>query len=180
MSVPTQIVPTLTILEDEGEFTVRVGGQDNAAGLAQAIVPLLAKLGAKKLLIITPMDTKVYKFDAQAPKPQESGVQSAPSRRVIADAGAPPTAEAADEEYQRYQREEAEAERLAAEQAATAGADPGIESEPVTRKNTRARVLPTQNPCGRCQGAGTLDGGGACPVCHGKGQIAQWGRKARG
>ena len=57
----------------------------------------------------------------------------------------------------RYQREEAEANESsdARRGAAAAGADPGIESEPVTRKNTRARVLPTQNPCGRCQGAGS-------------------------
>jgi hypothetical protein len=186
MSTPTQIVPTLTILEDEGEFTVRVGGQENAAGLAQAIVPLLAKLGARKLLIITPMDTKVYKFDSSAEaRSQESppAIDLTPKKRVIADSGAPPTAEAADEEYARYQREEAEAERIAAEQAATSGTDPQLpeeEAAPIARTKSKARVLPTQNPCGRCQGGGTLEGGGVCPVCHGKGQISQWGRKARG
>ena len=183
MSVPTQIVPTLTILEDEGEFTVRVGGQQNAQKIAQSIVPLLAGLGARKLLLITPMDTKVYKFDGnqQAPDRPADTIRT-PRTRVIADAGAPPTAEAADAEYARYQAEEREAERLAQEQSAITGADPQLpaeESAPITRAKSKSKVLPTQNPCGRCQGGGTLEGGGTCPVCKGSGVIAQWGRKTR-
>ncbi len=182
MSAPIQIVPTLTLLEDDGEFTVRVGGQENAAGLAQAIVPLLAKLGARKLLLITPMDTKVFKFDSPS---SGNGVASAapPVRKVIADQGAPPTAEAADAEYERYQAEEQETERVAEEQARVAGDDPNLPaeelSEPIVRERKKARVLPTQNPCGRCAGAGALEGGGPCPVCKGTGKIAQWGRNTR-
>jgi hypothetical protein len=181
VSSPVQIVPTLTILEDEGEFTVRVGSQGNAAAIAQAVVPLLAGLGARKLLLITPMDTKVFKFDGVTSKP-ESGANPAPSRRIIADQGAPPTPDEADAEYERYRQQEAEAERIAQEQASTACADPGLpdqESAETPVKRTKARVLPTQNLCGRCAGGGTLEGGGPCPVCKGSGKVAQWGRKTR-
>jgi hypothetical protein len=189
VSAPIQIVPTLIILEDEGEFTVRVGGQTNAAQIAQAVVPLLAGLGARKLLLITPLETKVFKFDSV--KMAMTGAEAIAEKlraeqaerpRIVRDQGAPPTAEEADAEYARYQAEEREAERVAQEQASTAAADPQLPTEeesPQPLKRSKARVLPTQNICGRCGGAGTLDAGAVCPVCKGGGKIAQWGRKVR-
>lgn len=184
---PVQIVPTLTILEDEGEFTVRVGSQANAASLAQSLVPVIAKLGgARKLTLITPTDIKSFKFGGEGRPPlsaEESGAKpaSSPRRTVFADAGAPPTADQADEELAEYERLEAQTLKDAAELKAVTGADPDLPQEetPVKREKGKTRVMPTQNPCGRCQGQGTLSGGSACPVCKGNGKIAQWGRKTR-
>lgn len=194
MSEPTQLVPTLTIIEDAGEFTVRVGAQDNAKQIAQKVVPLLAGLGATKLLLITPFDTKVYKFDSPNGKvPYEGkaaagvvGASGSPQhRRVISDEGAPPSAEDATLDFEKFVAEEREAERVRQEMERTVRADPGLPAEeeaPAPVKRGRApkeQIEPAGAACGRCQGAGTIAGGGACPVCRGKGVIAKWGGRRR-
>ena len=79
MSVPTQIVPTLTILEDEGEFTVGVGGRDNAAGLARAIVPLGREFGGKETADYHPDGHQRCISSMRGHRNPRSQVQSAPS-----------------------------------------------------------------------------------------------------
>lgn len=184
VSEPIQIIPTLTILEDDGEFTVRVGGQANAQRLAQAIIPIISSVGARKLLIITPTDTKVYKFDSPVKVPHAGVTIPVPARRqIIQDQGAPPAPETVSEEYAQVLREEAEAVKVQGELQAQSGADPnlGVEEEspavPARKRGRPALVSPSQNPCGRCGGSGVLTEGGGCPVCKGTGRIAQWGRR---
>jgi hypothetical protein len=195
MSAPVQIPPTIAMYEDEGDWTVRVGAQDNAKQIAQAVVPLLAGLGARKLLLITPFDTKVYKFDsasAATEKPREKPASVAtPARKpvVFQDEGAPPSAEDASAEFERFVEEEAAAEKVRQEMERTAAADPQLPAEeeeeapakrgPGRPRKTEENIQPSGTVCGRCQGEGTIAGGGACPVCRGKGVIAKWGGRRR-
>jgi hypothetical protein len=193
VSEAVQIVPTLTILEDEGEFTVRVGNQANAAGLAQALVPVISKLGgARKLTLITPTDIKSFKFNGVngnaplTPAASALGVSPSRPRSVIADQGAPPSAEDATAEFEEFVKQEREAERVAREIETTNQANPRlpVEEEAASARLKRGRlakaqVEPAGASCGRCQGAGVLPGGGSCPVCRGKGVIAKWGGRKR-
>lgn len=193
MSEAVQIVPTLTILEDDGEFTVRVGNQANAAGLAQALVPVISKLGgARKLTLITPTDIKSFKFNgANGDAPLTSSANNQipskeTSRRIfIPDEGAPPSAEDATAEFEEFVKQEREAERVAREIEITNQANPRLSVEeetptPVKRGRTaKAQIEAAGASCGRCQGAGVLPGGGSCPVCRGKGVIAKWGGRKR-
>jgi hypothetical protein len=192
MSAPVQIPPTIAMYEDEGDWTVRVGAQDNAKQIAQAVVPLLAGLGARKLFLITPFDTKVYKFDSPNGKASHVSASSDTPRTrktVIADEGAPPTAEDAASDFERFVEEEAAAEKVRQEMERTAAADPHLpveqeEEAPTKRgpgrpRKTEENIQPSGTACGRCQGEGTIAGGGACPVCRGKGVIAKWGGRRR-
>jgi hypothetical protein len=83
----------------------------------------------------------------------------------------------------------AEDRRFQAQQAVQAGqpveeipaVDPAA-SQP--RKRTRERSLATTGrPCGRCGGGGQIVGDagfqGACPVCHGEGQVKTWDRSLK-
>lgn len=123
----------------------------------------------------------------------------APPRRkpvIYQDAAAPPAPELAVAEMERLLEEAAQAER---DQAATAeqqrvqsqqAVQSGDQSVPTEveqeaaatpRKRTRERSLATTGrPCGRCGGGGQIQGEagfvGACPVCHGEGQVKTWDR----
>jgi len=193
-SEPVAIVPFLTACADEGEFTLRV---DDSA-LARAVAPLLLKAigeteGARKLTLVTPSDLKVYKFNGVAPPASAEGKKGTPAPAepvspppeapatpqvtLSQDAGAPPAPEIAE-----YEREMAEAARVARliDQGNAAVVDfPKAPPQEKKRPAPEKRPAPVLNPCGRCQGQGMLEGGGACPVCQGRGVIARFGRQRR-
>ena len=194
MNAPQQLSPTLVLIEDEGDWTVRVGDQANAKQVSQAVVPILATLGAKKLLLITPFDTKVFKFDTpgNGKAPASAGgrtpaMPEAPRKPVVyQDEGAPPSPEDATTDFERFIEEErvAEAKRLEMERLNTADPNlPVVEEMPANvvkrAKAPKDQITPAGSSCGRCQGEGTLLGGATCTVCRGKGKIAKWGGRKR-
>lgn len=196
---PVQLAPMLAVYEDDGEFTMRVA--DSA--LAKTVTPVVLKaIGesakARKLTLITPTDTKVFKFGGgPAPPVQQlpTTVASPPPKareRIVQDSSAPPAPEIVEEEFidaenQRALDEAAEAERLqqqmTRENSRQVDFQQPVEDEvqeaPRTRKRT-PRPEPVANAaCGRCGGQGALEGGGTCPVCQGRGAIAHYGRGRR-
>lgn len=118
--------------------------------------------------------------------------------RIFQDAAAPPAPELAEAEMDRLLQEAAQAEqeaarvaedrRFQAQQAVQAG-EPAAEvaaAEPAAakpRRRERAPALTAGRPCGRCGGGGQVQGDagfvGACPVCHGDGQVKTWDRSLR-
>ena len=123
----------------------------------------------------------------------------APPRRkpvIYQDAAAPPAPELAVAEMERLLEEAAQAERdqvataeqqRAQSQQAVQSGDQSVPTEveqeavAAPRKRTRERSLATTGrPCGRCGGGGQIQGEagfvGACPVCHGEGQVKTWDR----
>lgn len=135
----------------------------------------------------------------EAGKSPEAAPAAAPKRRVpriYQDAAAPPAPELAEQEMDRLLAEAQQAEkdaakaaedrRFQAQQAIQAGEDPQetAAAEPAAaqpRRRTRERALATSGrPCGRCGGGGQVVGdagfAGACPVCHGEGQVKTWDR----
>ena len=196
MTEPIQLIPALTILEDSGEFTVRIGEARWAADMGRQIVTLIGSTGvARKLVIITPSDTKVFKF---APHAETGEATSAtrhvtaaspaplrPSQRISQDTAAPPAPELVgefEEELARQQKAEAEIavqqRELKADPQITPEAEEGVVEIP-KRRGRPSKVEATLKAatfCGRCQGRGTLEGGGTCPVCRGAGSIAHYGR----
>jgi len=203
VTTPIQLTPTLAIFEDDGEFTVRV----NDSPLAKSLTPALLKAigdatDARKLTLLTPTDTKIFKLNGkgpvQAPPAPESTTKAAipnppnvptPSR-ISQDLSAPPAPELAEEAIDEYDRameearkaeeEQREMERLNRQSVDLPEPTPDTEpdSRPTVRKRDRSRPAPAPtSTCGRCGGAGMLDGGGACPVCQGRGQIAKWGSR---
>lgn len=203
---PVQLAPMLAVYEDDGEFTMRVA--DSA--LAKTVTPVVLKaIGeyskARKLTLITPTDTKVFKFGggvsqgilppgspatsgASTPEPRQPFPKA--SQRIIQDSSAPPAPELVEEEFidaenQRALDEAAQAEKLQQQMARENSRpvefqpEPEEVQEPRPRKRT-PRPEPVPNAaCGRCGGAGALDGGGTCPVCQGKGAISHYGRGRR-
>lgn len=111
---------------------------------------------------------------------------------IFQDAAAPPAPELAEAEMDRMlqeaQQAEAEAARVAEDQrfqrqqAVQANA-PVEEAAPDAAPKPRRRerqLATTGRPCGRCGGGGQIQGEagfvGACPVCHGEGQVKTWDR----
>ena len=185
MSEPVQVVPFLTACVDEGEFTLRV---DDSA-LAKTVAPLLLKAigeaeGARKLTLVTPSDLKVYRFNGKpsAPQPVPQPAEKPPPHVMLSqDHGAPPAPEIAD--YERQMAEAARLERLMAQQNSEVVEFPQGEPKPTAKKPPAGKKEPvSQAPvsaCGRCRGAGMLEGGSACPVCQGRGVITRFGRQRR-
>lgn len=199
MNEPIQLIPALTVLEDGGEFTVRIGEAKWAADLGRQIVTLIGSTGvARKLVIVTPSDTKVFKFDRSAgdakPATQRAEIDVPlppsppslkPSQRISQDTAAPPAPELVgefEEELARQQKAEAEIaaqqKELKADPQITPETEEGVVEIP-KRRGRPSKVeatLKAATACGRCQGQGTLEGGGTCPVCRGAGSIAHYGR----
>ena len=183
MSEPVQVVPFLTACVDEGEFTLRV---DDSA-LAKTVAPLLLKAigeaeGARKLTLVTPSDLKVYRFNGKpsAPQPVPQPAEKPPPHVMLSqDHGAPPAPEIAD--YERQMAEAARLERLMAQQNSEVVEFPQGEARPAAKKPPPGKKEAQTPPsaCGRCRGAGMLEGGGACPVCQGRGVITRFGRQRR-
>lgn len=104
-----------------------------------------------------------------------------------------PSEEDATAEFERFVEEEREAERVRKEMDAANNAqvkfpaDSEEEAEAVApkrgpgrpKKTPEAMVKGPESECGRCFGAGKIEGGGQCPVCRGKGSIGKWGRGRR-
>lgn len=200
MTEPIQLIPSLTLLEDSGEFTVRIGGEKWAAELGRKLVSIIGEMGiARKLTILTPGDTKVFKFDSPVTKALTAFDEATknipvevmrdvlrPSQRISQDSAAPPAPEIVGELEEELRAQQlAEKEMEAANRLARADAgitDPVEENvvEMPTRKRGRpSKVeasLKTATSCGRCGGGGALEGGGTCPVCRGAGSIAHYGR----
>ena len=210
MTAPIQLTPTLAIFEDDGEFTVRV----NDSPLAKSLTPALLKAigdatDARKLTLLTPTDTKIFRLNgpdrgktesasSPSPKTESRGLQSDaapkesipnPLRRISQDQSAPPAPELAEEAIDEYDRameearkaeeEQREMERLNRQNVDLPEPEPDAAPDrPAPRKRDRSRPAPAPtSTCGRCGGAGMLGGGGACPVCQGRGQIAKWGSR---
>jgi len=183
MSEPVQVVPFLTACVDEGEFTLRV---DDSA-LAKAVAPLLLKAigeaeGARKLTLVTPSDLKVYRFNGKPSTPQappQTPEKPPPQVTLSQDHGAPPAPEIAD--YERQMAEAAKMARLMAQQNSEVVEFPQGEARPAAKKPPPGKKEAQTPPsaCGRCRGAGMLEGGGACPVCQGRGVITRFGRQRR-
>jgi hypothetical protein len=197
MSEPVQVVPFLTACVDEGEFTLRV---DDSA-LAKAVAPLLLKAigeaeGARKLTLVTPSDLKVYKFNGRgvAPPASAEGKKGTPALAepaspppdvpatrvsISQDLGAPPAPEIAD--YERQMAEAAKMARLMAQQNSEVVEFPQGDAKLAPKKPPVGKKEAASPPsaCGRCRGAGMLEGGGACPVCQGRGVITRFGRQRR-
>lgn len=198
MNEPIQLIPALTVLEDSGEFTVRIGEAKWAADLGRQIVTLIGSTGvARKLVIVTPSDTKVFKFDRQAGEvrpttqrteidvPAPSPPSLKPSQRISQDTAAPPAPELVgefEEELERQRKAEAEIvaqqKELKSDPQITPDDEEGVVEIP-KRRGRPSKVeatLKAATACGRCQGQGSLEGGGTCPVCRGVGSIAHYGR----
>lgn len=184
---PVQLAPMLAVYEDEGEFTLRISDSPLAKIVSPQVIKAIGEsVKARKLTLITPTDTKVFKFDARevadAPNsdtPRSEVARQQPSQRQIPDTSAPPSAEAAAEYLHAAELEEGQ--RFAREQErlnSTDAVDVVGEAEPAprTRKRTpRPQSIPTA--CGRCHGQGVIEGGGGCPVCQGKGSISHYGKR---
>lgn len=221
VSAPVQLAPLLSLYADEGDFTLRLDGSPLAQKVGPEIIRLLSGNGGRRLTILTPTDTKIFKLNGathasfpSAPAPsatspidsevEDSSIpeptdQTHPRPRVPAktriqqDMSAPPSPELAEEEAEEIQRiraEEREAERLRKEMEAANRADPNLPPLPTEEEEEAAQAprvrrrasrpepsTAAETPCGRCFGAGQLDGGGACPVCHGKGSHQLYGRR---
>lgn len=186
MSEAVQIVPFISAFSDDGEFTLRV----DDSSLAKIIAPVLIKaIGdqerARKLTLLTPTDTKIFKFEGKhKPETPEEIPPQRPIRHVIEqDDAAPPSPElvALDEEQQeaiRVQREIDRVNNQVVQMPAPEEPSTGRKRVPrPTGDDAKGKNPPV--PCGGCSGAGTRPGGGACPVCRGTGQIAHFGRRAR-
>jgi len=139
-----------------------------------------------------------------SPTPGPSDPVAIPAKKrkpvIFQDAAAPPAPELAEAEMDRLLAEAQQAEadavkvaedrRFQAQQAIQAGADPAEaaavdpEAAATPRKRTRERALATTGrACGRCGGGGQIQGEagfvGACPVCHGEGQVKTWDRSLK-
>jgi len=118
--------------------------------------------------------------------------------RIYQDAAAPPAPELAEAEMDRLlqeaQQEEADAAKVAedrrfqGQQAVQAGQEPAeepaVSEAPAAPRRRKERALATTGrPCGRCGGGGQVIGDagfiGACPVCHGEGQVKTWDRSLK-
>ena len=140
--------------------------------------------------------------ESPAPTPGPSDPVVIPAKRrkpqIFQDAAAPPAPELALAEMDRLMEEAAQAERDQAkiaedrrfqqQQAIQAGAAQEPAAEPVEtkaapRKREPRALATTGRPCGRCAGAGQIVGEagfqGACPVCHGEGQVKTWDRSLK-
>lgn len=137
---------------------------------------------------------------APTPGPNDRvAVPTTPKRKkpvIFQDAAAPPAPELAEAEMDRLLAEAQQAEQEAAQireqqrfqqqQAVQAGAEQVEQAAepPAPRRRTRERQLATSGrPCGRCGGGGQIVGdsgfAGACPVCHGEGQVKSWDRSLK-
>ena len=206
MNDPIQIIPLLSVFADDGEFTLRVDGSELAKLLTPQITSAIGQVSkARKLTLLTPTDTKIFKFTppqngstpnaapAENPPPERTPDPPPPIKardRVIQDQSAPPAPEVASEaineyemqliEQQKAEREMREAQR---ENSKTVEFPAPAEEEPAPSARKRVakeRPQPTSvTACGRCQGRGSIGGGGACPVCRGQGAISHFGRGRR-
>ena len=134
--------------------------------------------------------------ESPAPTPGPSDPVKIPARRkpqIFQDAAAPPAPELAEAEMDRLLQEADQAEqdvakaaedrRFQAQQAVQAQVEP-VEAEatakPAPRKREPRQLATSGRPCGRCGGGGQVVGDagfqGACPVCHGEGQVKTWDR----
>jgi hypothetical protein len=121
--------------------------------------------------------------------------------QIFQDAAAPLAPELAEAEMDRLLAEAAQADqeaaklaedrRFQAQQAVQAGqeqTDPATTpaeaaTEPAPRRRKERALATTGRPCGRCGGNGQIQGEagfvGACPVCHGEGQVKTWDRSLK-
>lgn len=133
------------------------------------------------------------------PTPGPNDPVKVPTRRrpqIFQDAAAPPAPELAEAEMSRLLEEAAQAERESArvqegqryqaQQAVQAQADPVEDASveaPKPRKREPRALATTGRACGRCGGGGQIQGEagfvGACPVCHGEGQVKTWDRSLK-
>jgi hypothetical protein len=190
MSEAVQIAPLLSLFSDDGEFTLRVDDSPLAKVIAPSVIKAIGEQErARKLTLLTPTDTKIFKFDGKhKARPQEPvEVPEHPQRPVRPliieqDDSAPPSPElvALDAEQQEAIRAQREIERLNGSVVQMPSQEEPTTSRRVKRPTGDEKGKNPPAPCGGCQGAGTRPGGGACPVCRGTGQIAHFGRRARG
>jgi hypothetical protein len=140
--------------------------------------------------------------ESPTPTPGPSDPVVIPAKRrkpqIFQDAAAPPAPELALAEMDRLLAEAEQAEkdqakvaedrRFQDQQAIQAGQEPAVPAEPVEvkaapRKREPRNLATTGRPCGRCAGAGQIVGEsgfqGACPVCHGEGQVKTWDRSLK-
>jgi hypothetical protein len=139
--------------------------------------------------------------ETPAPTPGPSEPVKIPTKRkpvIFQDAAAPPAPELAEEEMDRLmaeaQQAEAEAAKVAEDQrfqrqqAVQANQEPSDvpAEQPAEAAKPRRRerqLATTGRPCGRCGGGGKVMGDagftGACPVCHGEGQVKTWDRSLK-
>lgn len=134
-----------------------------------------------------------------SPTPGPSDPVAIPAKkrvpRIYQDAAAPPAPELAEAEMDRLLAEAQQAEQDAAkaqedqrfqrQQAVQANQEPSDvpAEQPAEAAKPRRRerqLATTGRPCGRCGGGGKIVGDagfeGACPVCHGEGQVKTWDR----
>lgn len=133
------------------------------------------------------------------PGPNDPVKVPAPPRRkpqIFQDAAAPPSPELAEAEMAALLAEAEQAEKDAAkvaedqrfqrQQAVQAKQEPSDvpADQPAEasgpRKRAPRQLATSGRPCGRCGGGGQIAGesgfSGACPVCHGEGQVKTWDR----
>ena len=132
------------------------------------------------------------------PAKRRDGTGTRRKPQIFQDAAAPPAPELALAEMDRLLAEAEQAEkdqakvaedrRFQAQQVIQAGQEPAVPAEPVEvkaapRKREPRNLATTGRPCGRCAGAGQIVGEagfqGACPVCHGEGQVMTWDRSLK-
>ena len=139
--------------------------------------------------------------ETPAPTPGPSEPVKIPTKRkpvIFQDAAAPPAPELAEAEMDRLMAEAQQAEADAAkvaedqrfqrQQAVQANQEPSDvpAEQPAEAAKPRRRerqLATTGRPCGRCGGGGKVMGDagftGACPVCHGEGQVKTWDRSLK-
>jgi len=179
-SIPIQLAPMLAVYEDDGEFTLRVSDSSLAKSVSANVIKAIGETaGARKLILVTPTDTKVFKFGDKKPSIDNKVVQMEPKKvpvHQIQDPSAPPSPEI--EEYEREAAEATQLQRELEKDNATPvefpkDDEPVEQVAPKTRKRTpRPQNLPTG--CGRCGGQGIIAGGGTCPVCRGQGAVSHY------
>lgn len=202
MSDIQQVAPILTVIEDAGEYILQAR---SPIGKRLGSLVLGAIADATRVTYTDETGIKVFKNTAPRgqngaqthppaaiPSPPETPEALPPSRpalppskRIFQDGAAPPAAELVEEDY-RAQLAAQEAEQRALAQQEQFNSQNAVQEQPAeaeAEQPTRARkprnLAVAGSPCGRCGGAGQIQGDsghqGMCPVCQGKGEIQKWG-----
>lgn len=170
-----QVSPVLTLHEtSSGQYLLRLHKVSQNASLISLLMQQLP--GIKQIIVVTPMDTKVFNVPNGQPPARSTAAtpdphpipNSSPDIDVELDSRDPMSEAIA-------MAEEAERPPTDAEQPAQAA------------RRRRTSASPSETPCGRCQGTGNVmvivEGGSSaetgCPVCRGTGQSIKFGMNVR-
>lgn len=170
-----QVVPVLTLHKTApDQYLLRMYEVSKNISLVSLLVQQLP--GIRQLIIVTPLDTKV--FNVPNGQPSQRAATAEPDPHPIPSSQPDELADDFDPMAAALALAE-EAERPVSSTEDETPAQPS--------RRRRSSAAPLETPCGRCQGSGeirTLMEGGepanaSCPVCRGTGQSVKFGMGVR-